>query len=132
LPNREIESLGELLTKTTIEVCERLSIPYKAQSINVVQLDLDIKQSVPPLAKLMWDYFYAFHRYIFYCSAIEQNREWATQSELALRESELRGKKNIFYEQLEVFTKLAHSAKKSFPIHELPVHNTSLNNAASR
>jgi len=110
LANREVDLLGELLTATTIEVCERLAIPYKSANINVVQLDLDIKQTVPSLAKVMWDYFYAFHRHNFYSIAVEQKKHWASEEELRQREAELAEKKKVFYEQLEVFITLTQEA----------------------
>ena len=113
MANREVDLLGELLTATTIEVCERLAIPYKSANINIVQLDLDIRQTVPTLAKVMWDYFYAFHRHNFYCIAVEQRKHWASEEELLQREAELNGKKKIFYEQLEVFIALTREAAKN-------------------
>jgi hypothetical protein len=106
VPTKEIQSLGELLTSTTVEVCERLSIPYKTGNINVVQLDQEIKKTVPALAKVMWDYFYAFHRYNFYSSALDNQKTWATMDELQKRGIELDRKKEILYEQLEVMASL--------------------------
>jgi hypothetical protein len=128
LANREVDLLGELLTATTIEVCERLAIPYKSANINVVQLDLDIRQTVPSLAKVMWDYFYAFHRHNFYCIAVEQKKHWASEEELLQREAELNGKKKIFYEQLEVFIALTREAAKNS---ELVLQEVATNNSHS-
>jgi hypothetical protein len=112
LAHREIDSLGDLLTNTTIEVCERLSIPYKPDNVNIVQLDNEIKSLAPALAKFMWDYFYSFQRFHFYFIAREQNKPWASQDELTTRETELTARKNAFYDQLDVFGAMAKGKSK--------------------
>lgn len=103
----ESNTLGDLLTATTLEVCERLAIPHKSGNVNIVQLDSDIRNLYPALAKVMWDYFYSYHRFSSYSTAIDQGKPWTSLSELADREKDLAQKKNIFYEQLEVFATIA-------------------------
>lgn len=123
MANREIDLLGDLLTATTIEVCDRLAIPYKPGNVNIVQLDQDIRQAVPSLAKVMWDYFHAFHRHNFYCIAIDQKQQWASPKELEQRENELAGKKKVFYEQLEVFIALSHESARNTELELQKIRN---------